>query len=134
MPSDENMPRITFSLGSFEEKVMIKMAKKREVSKSEIIRNLIHNWIEENSELLRNNYGIVLEDIYREMRLESGAQNLMEELLNSFKRTRKIQIDRLSAKLDVNPNDLLRFIDDHGDNLEKNGLNLAVDGDQIVRV
>lgn len=134
MPSEENMPRITFSLGSFEEKVIIKMAEKREVSKSEIIRTLVHNWIEENSDLLKNNYGILLEDISREMRIETSGSYLIDELLGSFKRTKRIHIDRLATKLDVNSNDLLKLLDDTGDELEKKGLSLEINGEYVIRL
>ncbi len=135
MPSDSNnLPRITFSIGSFEEKVVVRMAERREVSKSEIIRNLVQNWIETNSELLKKNYGINLEEMTREMRLESSAHDLFEEIINSFKRTKKIHIDRLAEKIDVNSKDLLRYIDKNGDVLEKKGLNLQTEGEYIIKI
>lgn len=135
MPSEtERIPRITFSLGSFEEKVIVKMADKREVSKSEIVRTLIHNWIEENSDLLKTNYGIDLEDVSREILLESGKKDILEELVKSLKRVKSINIDRLAAMLDINPNDLVKIINDNGDKLEEKGYNLIVDEDTVKKL
>ena len=60
MPSEpkksSELSRITFSLDFFDEKVIDLMAKKRKQSRSETVRNILHNWIESNSNLLKNNY------------------------------------------------------------------------------
>ena len=43
-----DLSRITFSLDAFDERVINLMAMKRKQSRSETVRNLVHNWIESN--------------------------------------------------------------------------------------
>ena len=109
------------------------MSLNRKKSRSEILRTIIHTWIERNPEILQNNYDIIFKDIVREIRLEPKIKDVEAELLNSFKRTKKISIDRLASIIDVNSDDLIRFIEDHGDDLEQKGLNLLIDGEYIVK-
>ena len=137
MPSNASdsskLPRITFSLGTFDEKVVEKMAERREVSKSEIVRNLVHNWIEDNAKLLKESYGLVLEEITRELRLESKI-DIIKGLLKQFKRATTMTLDNLASILDLNPKDLIIFINENGDELENQGLNLEIDGEDIKKI
>ena len=87
MPSDSGktseLTRRTFSLSAFDEKVISLMAKKRKQSISETIRSLVHNWIENNPNLLKSNYDIDLTDITREIEItdyDQVIQNSIQKL------------------------------------------------------
>ena len=73
MPSEtqksSDLSRITFSLDAFDERVINLMAQKRKQSRSETVRNLVHNWIENNTTILKSNYDIDLTDITREIEI-----------------------------------------------------------------
>ena len=47
------------------------MSEYRDTSKSEIIRNIIHQWIEENPNTLKNNYAVDFMEINREIKVET---------------------------------------------------------------
>jgi len=85
--SESSKPRITFTLGEFDERVIEKMAKKRDVSKSEIVRNLIHNWIEDNHDILKNNYEIDFKEITEELQQDSS-----KEIMNKITDDNKLNI------------------------------------------
>lgn len=57
MPSEpkksSDLSRITFSLDAFDERVINLMVQKRRQNRSETVRNLIHNWIENNPNILK---------------------------------------------------------------------------------
>ena len=78
MPSEpkksSDLSRITFSLDAFDERVINTMAKKRKQSRSETVRNLIHNWIESNTNTLKSNYDIDLNDITRDIEIKDYDQ------------------------------------------------------------
>lgn len=108
-----------------------------EITKSEIIRDVLSKWIEANTEILRNNYNVNYEDLRREIELESEERDVKEiinKLPQFFKRIKaKIEIIRLAELLDINPKTLTNFILLHGDDIEKKGLNLQVDGDYVIK-
>ena len=64
-----NLPRITISLDHFEKIIIHLMAEKMGKSKSEILRNIINDWIITNPDILESKYGINLDDVMRENQL-----------------------------------------------------------------
>ena len=131
--TESSKPRITFTLGEFDERVIEKMAKKRDVSKSEIVRNLIHNWIEDNHDILKNNYEIDFKEITEELQQDSSKE-IMNKIPQLFKRIKnKIEIIQLAELLEINPKTLTNLILLQGDDLEKEGLNLQIDGEFIIK-
>ena len=131
--TESSKPRITFTLGEFDERVIEKMSKKRDVSKSEIVRNLIHNWIEDNHDILKNNYEIDFKEITEELQQDSSKE-IMNKIPQLFKRIKnKIEIIQLAELLEINPKTLTNLILLQGDDLEKEGLNLQIDGEFIIK-
>ncbi len=61
-----NFPRITISLEYFEKTIIKLMAEKMDRSQSEILRNIIKDWIITNQDILEVKYGIILDDVLRE--------------------------------------------------------------------
>ena len=64
-----NLPRITISLEHYEKTIIKLMAEKMGKSKSEILRNIINDWIITNPDILESKYGIILDDVLRENQL-----------------------------------------------------------------
>lgn len=140
MPSEtkksSDLSRITFSLDAFDERVINLMAKKRKQSRSETVRNLIHNWIESNTNTLKSNYDIDLNDITRDIEItdyneviQSSIQNILKysELFN------EIEFDIFAEQLKVSKKILRDIIFDHKNKLEKLGVKLRIRGKLIVK-
>ena len=128
--------RRTFSLSTFDERVLSLMAVKRKQSISETIRNLVHNWIENNPDLLKSNYDIDLNDIAREIEIddyneviETSIQKIgkYSELFN------EIESDILAEQLGISKKILREIIFDHHDKLEKIGVKLRYKGKLIIK-
>ena len=108
MPSESkkssDLSRITFSLDIFDEKIIDLMAKKRKQSRSETVRNIIHNWIENNSELLKSNYDIDLTDVTREIEIidyELVILQSIEKLIKYSKLFNAIDFGILADQLEI---------------------------------
>lgn len=54
------LSRFTIFLDAFDKKVITQMGKMKKQSRSEIVRNLVHSWIEKNSDILKSKYDIDL--------------------------------------------------------------------------
>ena len=75
MSAEENkflkLPRFTISLNHFEKTIINLMAEKMGRSRVEILRNIINNWINTNTDILESKYGINLDDVTREINFET---------------------------------------------------------------
>ena len=131
-----NLPRITVSLDHFDETVIKLMAEKMGKSKSEILRNIINDWIITNPDTLNSKYGIESVDVRREIQLRNKERKIdddLEQIMNFFKRVKSIDIDRLSEKLVMSSKTLMDILDEYGDVLEQKGLKLGIEGNLIVK-
>jgi len=140
MPSEENkssnLPRITVSLDHFDETVIKLMAEKMGKSKSEILRNIINDWIITSPDILNSKYGIVSVDVRREIQLRNKERNIdddLKQIVSFFRRIKSIDIDRLAEKLIMSSKTLMDILDEYGDNLEQKGLKLGIEGNLIVK-
>ena len=140
MPSSSkssNLPRITVSLDPFDDAIINQMAEEMSKSKSEILRNIINEWIISNPDTLKLKYGIIFEDVRREIQIKNEERNIEDDvnnLISFFKRVNSIEIDRLAEKLSMSSKTLLDLLEDHGDELEKKGLNLQIDVNIIKKI
>lgn len=132
------LPRLTVTLDLFSEKIITKMAGFKGTTKSEIIRDILSKWIEANPDIIKENYNVNYMDLRREIEMESELRDLkdiVKKLPIMFKRIKKkIEIERLADLLDINSKSLTNFILFQGDELQKEGLSLQVDGDFIIKV
>ncbi|MHA1294083.1 MAG: hypothetical protein ACTSQJ_15635 [Promethearchaeota archaeon] len=64
-----SLTRVTAGLDEFDYKVVNRMARNRNLSLSEVVRTIVHQWIEFNSEILERNYGISFKEITEEIQL-----------------------------------------------------------------
>ncbi len=140
MPSNSkssNLPRITVSLDPFDDAIINQMAEEMSKSKSEILRNIINEWIISNPDTLKLKYGIIFEDVRREIQIKNDERNIEDDvknLISFFKRVNSIEIDRLAEKLSMSSKTLLDLLEEHGDELEKKGLNLQIDVNIIKKI
>ena len=140
MSSEENkssnLPRITVSLDHFDETVIKLMAEKMGKSKSEILRNIINDWIISNPDILNSKYGIESVDVRREIQLRNKERKIeddLDQIVNFFRRIKSIDMDRLAEKLVMSSKTLMDIIDEYGDLLEQKGLKLGIEGNLIVK-
>ena len=140
MSSEENkssnLPRITVSLDHFDETVIKLMAEKMGKSKSEILRNIINDWIISNPDILNSKYGIESVDVRREIQLRNKERKIeddLDQIVNFFRRIKSIDMDRLAEKLVMSSKTLMDILDEYGDLLEQKGLKLGIEGNLIVK-
>ena len=140
MPSDNtkssDLSRITFSLDAFDERVITMMAKKRKQSRSETVRNLIHNWIEGNPNILKSNYDIDLNDITREIEItdyNQVVQNTIQKIVRYSELFNEIEFDIFAEQLEISKKILRDIIFEHKNKLEKLGVKLRIRGKLIVK-
>jgi len=140
MPSEtkksSDLSRITFSLDAFDERVLTLMAKKRKQSRSETVRNLVHNWVENNTNILKNNYDIDLNDITREIEItdyNQVIQNSIQKLVRYAELFNEIEFDILAEQLEISRKILRNIIFEHKNKLEKLGVKLRIRGKLIVK-
>ena len=140
MPSDpkksSELSRISFSLDAFDERVLNLMAKKRKQSRSETVRNLIHNWIESNSITLKSNYDIDLNDITRDIEItdyDQVIQSTIQQIVKYSELFNEIEFDIFAEQLKVSKKILRDIIFDHKNKLEKLGVKLRIRGKLIVK-
>lgn len=140
MPSDNtkssDLSRITFSLDAFDERVITMMAKKRKQSRSETVRNLIHNWIEGNPNILKSNYDIDLNDITREIEItdyNQVVQDTIQKIVRYSELFNEIEFDIFAEQLEISKKILRDIIFEHKNKLEKLGVKLRIRGKLIVK-
>ncbi|MHA1913839.1 MAG: hypothetical protein ACW986_06310 [Promethearchaeota archaeon] len=140
MPSDttksSELSRITFSLDAFDERVITMMAKKRKQSRSETVRNLIHNWIEGNPSILQSNYDIDLNDITRELEITDYGQvvqSTIQKIVRYSELFNEIDFEIFAEQLEVSKKILRDIIFEHKNKLEKLGVKLRIRGKLIVK-
>ena len=130
-------PRVTVSLDEFDELIVSKLVGFEGHNKSEVIRHILKKWIGANTEKIQNTYGIKFKEVRRELKIktiEEEAQKIKEELLHLFKRIKRFEIEKLADRFDIPSDILIDIINDHGDELEKEGLNLQIDGNYVLKI
>jgi len=131
------LPRVTVSLDEFDELIISKLVGFEGHNKSEVIRHILKKWIGANTEKIQNTYGIKFKEVRRELKIktiEEEAQKIKEELLHLFKRIKRFEIEKLADRFDIPSDILIDIINDHGDELEKEGLNLQIDGNYVLKI
>jgi hypothetical protein len=112
------------------------MADKRKQSRSETVRNIVHNWIEGNPVLLKSNYDIDLTDITREIEITDYDQVIQESIQKLVKYSdlfNEIEFDILAEQLDISRKLLREIIFDYKNKLEKMGVKLRIRGKLIIK-
>ena len=140
-----NLYRVTAGLDEFNYKVINRMAKSRKISLSEIVRTIVHQWIEFNPELLKSNYGIAFKDITEEIQRETYEVSIdkkikpfekaiIKELPEFFEIVENINIEDLAEHFEVDNKVIKRLIFIHGKEIKKLGLNLILKNNVINKI
>jgi hypothetical protein len=112
------------------------MAQKRKQSRSETVRSLIHNWIENNTNILKSNYDIDLNDITRDIEItdyNEVIQKTIQKLIKYSELFNEIEFDILAEQLEVSRKILRDIVFEHKNKLEKLGVKLRIRGKLIVK-
>ena len=112
------------------------MAKKRKQSRSETVRNLIHNWVEGNTNILKSNYDIDLNDVTRDIEItdyNQVIQSTIQKLIKYSELFNEIDFDILAEQLKISRKILRDIIFEHKNKLEKLGVKLRIRGKLIVK-
>ena len=112
------------------------MAKKRKQSRPETVRNLVHNWIENNTNILKSNYDIDLNDITRDIEItdyDQVIQSTIQKIVKYSELFNEIEFDIFAEQLKVSKKILRDIIFDHKNKLEKLGVKLRIRGKIIVK-
>ncbi len=142
--TEEKQKRITVNLDGFDHKVISKMAANRNKSLSHTMRNMVHQWIEDNPDLLKKNYGIDVEDISEEIALESTRitldktlkpyeKDIIKELVQFFEMVDDVALEDLAEYFDVSIKAIKNLIFTHSEEIKKVGLILKYRGNRIYK-
>lgn len=116
---------ITLNLSKFDERVITLMAGNSRRFPTKIIRKIVHEWIEKNSDIIKSNYNININDVAREI--------VIEKLIKYSELFNKIEIDVLAGQLEISKKILRDIIFEYKYKLEKLGVKLRIRGKLIVR-
>jgi len=141
---EEKQKRISVKLDDFDRKVVSKMAINRNISLSSTIRNMVHQWIEDNSDLLKRNYGFDEEEISAQFALETASivldkslktyeKDIIKELPQFFEMVDDIALEDIAEHFDVSIKAIKNIFLTHGEEIKKIGLILKYRGDRIYK-
>ena len=140
----EKQKRISVKLDDFDRKVVSKMATNRNISLSNTMRNIVHQWIEDNPDLLKRNYGIDVEEISAQFALETASivldktiktyeKDIIKELPPFFEMVSDVNLEDLAEYFDVSVKAIKNIIFTHSDKIKKEGIVLKYRGNRIYK-
>jgi hypothetical protein len=144
--SEEKNPRISVKIqDDFDYRVITKMAKNRDTSLSGAVREIVHQFISQNTDTLKKIYGIDIDEINDEIILETTSlsldkelktleKELIEELPVFFKLVEIVDITDLAEHFDVPVKTIKKIIFTHGNLIKEKGLNLVVKEGRIYKL
>ncbi len=94
------------------------------------------NWIESNTNTLKSNYDIDLNDITREIEItdyNQVIQSTIQKIIRYSELFNEIEFDILAEQLEVSKKILRNIIFEHRNRLEKLGVRLRIRGKLIVK-
>ncbi|MFW9938111.1 MAG: hypothetical protein ACFFD5_10715 [Candidatus Thorarchaeota archaeon] len=141
---EQKTPRVSVKLDEFDYKVINKMAENRNISLSKSINNIVHQWIETNPDILKENYGVDFKEITQELVLDTASlsydkslkaieKEIIEELPTFFEMVESVSISDLADHFDVPVKSIKKIFYTHGKKIKSLGLNLSVKEGYIYR-
>ncbi len=132
-----NLSRVMAGFDDFDFRVINQIAKNRNISLSEVVRTIVHQWIEFNPEILERNYGINFREISEEIQRETYEisldkslkpfeKDIINELPEFFSIVEEIDLNDLAGHFEVDKKVIKRIIFTHGKEIKKIGLNLSL--------
>ncbi len=133
---DLESKRITVSIDEVTDKIIENLIGVKGRSKSSVIYQIIRDWIDDNSELILNNWGINFATIRRQViskykevpvkkELSDSEMNVLNRLTELFKTVKSISTKELAEEVDVDTKTLRNLIFNNRVKLEAAGLKLA---------
>ena len=133
---DLESKRITVSVDEVTDKIIQNLIGVKGRSKSSVIYQIIRDWIEDNSDLILNNWGINFAAIRRQIiskykelpikiELTEKESHVIGRLAELFKTIKSISAKELAEELDIDAKALRKIIFTHTRELETAGLKLA---------
>jgi len=133
---DLESKRITVNIDEVTEKIIENLIGVKGRSKSSVIYQIIRDWIDNNSELILNNWGINFATIRRqviskykkvaaEKELSESEINVLNRLIELFKTVKSIRSEELAEEVDIDKKKLRNLIFNNRVRLEGAGLKLA---------
>jgi len=142
--AEDKQKRITVKLDEFDRKVVSEMSTNRNTSLSNTMRNIVHQWIESNPDVLKTNYGVDVKEISAQLALETASisldktmkpyeQAIIEELPQFFRIVDDVALEDLAEHFDVSVKAIKNIIFTHSEEINKVGLNLKYKGNRIYK-
>ena len=143
--SKKENPRIYVKIqDDFDYRVVSYMAEKRKKSRSGAVRDIIHQWILSNTEMLKKTYGVDIDEINEEIYLETASliydkelkpleNKLIEELPRFFEMVEVVGIQDLADHFDVPIKTIKKILYTHAKLIKSTGLNLIVKEGRIFK-
>ncbi|TET00781.1 MAG: hypothetical protein E3J90_03710 [Promethearchaeota archaeon] len=138
-------PRISVKIqDDFDYRVVSKMAKNRDTSLSGAMRDIVHQWILSNAEMLKKTYGVDIDEINEEIFLETASLvydkelkplevKLIDELSRFFEMVEVVGIQDLADHFGVPIKTIKKILYTHAKVIKSKGLNLTVNEGRIFK-
>jgi len=138
-------PRISVKIqDDFDYRVVNRMAKNRDTSLSGAVRDIVHQWVLSNTEVLKKTYGVDIDEINDEIFLETATLvydkelkplevKLIDELPEFFEMVEVVAIQDLADHFDVPIKTIKKIIYTHAKIIKSKGLNLTVKEGRIFK-
>jgi hypothetical protein len=143
--SEEKNPRIYVKIqDDFDYRVINKMAKNRDMSLSGAVRDILHQWILQNTETLKKTYNVDIDEVNEEIFLETASlsydkelkpleEALINELPGFFEMVEIVEIEDLAEHFEVPVKTVKKIIFSHANVIKSKGLNLTVREGKIYK-
>ena len=142
---DSKNPRIYVKIqDDFDYRVVSYMAKKRKMSRSGAVRDIVHQWILSNTETLKKTYSVDIDMINEEIYLEDASLvydkelkplelKLIDKLPEFFEMVEVVLIQDLADHFGVPIKIIKKIIYTHAKIIQSKGLKLTVNEGRIFK-
>ena len=143
--NEQKNPRISVKIqDDFDYRVINKMAKNRDMSLSGAVRDIVHQWILQNTETLSKTYNVDIDEINEEIFLDTATlsydkelkpleESLINELPGFFEMVEIVDIEDLAEHFEVPVKTVKKIIFSHANSIKNKGLNLTVREGKIYK-
>jgi hypothetical protein len=138
-------PRISVKIqDDFDYRIVSKMAKNRDTSLSGAVRDIIHQWILLNTEMLKKTYSVDIDDVNEEIFLETASLvydkelkplevKLINEFPGFFEMVEDVDIQDLADHFEVPIKTIKKILFTHAKVIKSKGLNLTLKEGRIFK-
>jgi len=142
--SKRGLSRITTGLDDFDYRIVTEMARNRNLPHSEVVRIIVHQYIESFPDKLKLHYGVDINEVREELKLESAEifidktlkpyeKEIIKDLPEFFNSVSDASIDDLADYYNVNTKAIKRLFFTHGKNIKSIGLDLILKEGRIYK-